>query len=123
MAWFKVVEKESKLRREKGLERKRWPSPGREKMLFSPRWKGRRTGCLRKLLGLQVALISCQEAFLTKTYRTEEKMEETEAFRGQVTCSQYRSREQQSQDSNPDPHGTKISALNSTCPGKRIEVA
>lgn len=50
-------------------------------------------------------------------------MEETEAFRGQVTCSQYRSREQRSQDSNPDPRGTKISALNPTRPGKRTEVA
>ena len=67
LAWFKVVEKESKLRRENGLERKRWPSPGREKMLFSPRRKGGRTGCLGKLLGLQVALMYCQEAFLTKT--------------------------------------------------------
>lgn len=40
LAWFKVAEKDSKLRREKGHKRKRWPSPGKEKMLFGLCQKG-----------------------------------------------------------------------------------
>ena len=48
LAWFKVAEKDSKLRRKKDHKRKRWPSPGREKMLSGLCRKGREMVWLRE---------------------------------------------------------------------------
>ena len=91
LAWFKVAEKDSRLRREKGHKRKIWPSPGREKMLFGLCWKGGEMVWLRELLGLQELLFTVRRCSSPRP-RTEEELEEMKTSQGQVTCPRCRAR-------------------------------